>query len=93
MVDDSRMPSVAPTHASLAPVDVGQRRLGAGAVGVHDVAVVIITAQYVGNDFAESLGINALVYVLDGVVHIFFRSRNATHIVSLFNHDGISNRV
>ena len=47
-------------HAKVAcffPVEVGQRRFGAGTVGVHNVAEVGVAAQNVGYDFAESLGI------------------------------------
>jgi len=55
----------------LLPVHVGQGRLRAGTVGVHDVAVGRVAAQYVGYNLAEGLWIEALVNVFDGSVDIF----------------------
>ena len=40
--------------ARLLPVEIGQRGLGARAVGVHDVAILRVSAQYVGDNLAES---------------------------------------
>ena len=53
---------------------------------MHDVAVFGIASEDVGNDFAESLRIKALVDVLDGVVHIFLAGTYATHHISLVSH-------
>ncbi len=69
--------------ARLFPVGVGQRRFGAGAVGVHYVAPFGVAAQDVGDDLAESLGKDSLVYILDGGVHIFFCSGNTAEVVTL----------
>ena len=46
--------------AGLLPVDVGEAALGACAVGVHDIAVLGIAAQDVGQNLAEGLRINTL---------------------------------
>ena len=54
------------------PIKIGERGFGSGAVGVHDVAIVGVAAENVGNDFAESLRIEAFVYVLDGIVDVLF---------------------
>ena len=69
--------------ARFAPVHVSQARLGACAVGVHDVAVFRVAAQNVGDDFAECLGEDAFVDVLDGVVHVLLHSGDAAHHVTL----------
>ena len=69
--------------ARLFPVHIGEARLRSGAVGVHDVAVVGVAAEDVGDDFAEGLGEEALVNVLDGGMHIFFHSADTAHHVSL----------
>ena len=74
--------------ARLPPVEVGQRGLGARAVGVHDVAILRVSAQYVGDNLAESPREDALVDVLDGVVNVFFRCAYAAHHVSLVAHSG-----
>ena len=58
--------------AGFFPIKVGQRRFGAGPVGVHDVAVVFIASQIVGYYFAECFREEAFVDVLDGVVDVFF---------------------
>ena len=62
--------------ACFAPVGVGERRFCAGTVGVHDVAVVGVTTEHVGDYFAERFRIKTLVHILDGVVDVFFRCRN-----------------
>ena len=67
--------------ARLAPVHVSEARLGAGAVGMHYVAIVGVTPQQVGYNLAESLGEEALVDILDGIVHILFRSGNSALVV------------
>jgi hypothetical protein len=38
---------------------------------MHDVAIQRVTAEDIGDDFAESVGIQAFVKVLDGVVDVF----------------------
>ena len=65
------------------PVHVSQARLGAGTIGVHDVAVFGVASENIGNDFAKSLWEYAFVYVLDSVVHILFHSAHTAHHVSL----------
>ena len=72
--------------AGLLPVHVGQRRFGSGAVGVHDVAIVGVTAQDIGDNLAEGLWEYAFVYILDGIVHIFFGGTYATHHISVVCH-------
>ena len=69
--------------AGLFPVEIGQTRLGSGAVGVHNVAIVGVAAEDVGNDFTESLRKQSFVDVADGCVHIFFHCAHAAHHVSL----------
>ena len=79
----------APPHAQVAgfaPVHVGQRRLGAGTVGVHDVAIVGVAAQNIGDNLTEGLGKDTFIYILDCVVYIFFRSRYAAQVVTLVAH-------
>ena len=61
----------------LAPVEVGQRGLGACAVGVHDVAVLGVTAEDVGDDLAEGLRVESLVYVLDGGMDVLLAGGDA----------------
>ena len=72
--------------ARLLPVHIGQRRLGAGSIGMHDVAILGIAAQDVGDDLAESLRIEALVDVTDGIVHIFLAGTYAAHHIPLICH-------
>ena len=50
---------------------------------MHDVAIVGVAAENVGNDLTESLWKNAFVDVLDGVVNVFFGSAHAAHHVSV----------
>jgi len=58
--------------ASLFPIEVGERRFGSRTVGVHDVAIERVAPEDVGDDFAKSVGVQAFVEVLDGVVDVFF---------------------
>ena len=53
---------------------------------MHYVTIVWISAQYVGNDFAERLGEDTLIDILYSSVDIFFRSRDPTKVISLFVH-------
>jgi hypothetical protein len=39
---------------------------------MHDVAVLLVSSQEVGDDFTECLGENTFVYVFDSVVYILF---------------------
>ena len=58
--------------ARFAPVHVGQRRLRSGTVGVHDVAIVGVAAENIGDNLAKCLWIKALVDVFNGGVDVFF---------------------
>ena len=51
---------------------------------MHNVAIFRVTAKNVVNDFAKRLREKTFVYVLDGVVNVFFHGTDATHHVSLF---------
>ena len=68
------------------PIKVSEGRLGARTVGVHDVAILRVTAKYIGDNLAESPRENPLVYVLDSVVNVFFRCAYTAHHVSLITH-------
>ena len=68
--------------ASLAPVGVCKAALGAGAVGVHDVAVLRVATKDVGNDLAEGLWEDAFVDVLDGGMDVLLGGRDATRKVA-----------
>ena len=57
--------------AGFLPVHIGKTGLGACSIGMHNVAILRVTAQNVGDNFAESLRENTFVDILDGVVHIF----------------------
>ena len=59
--------------ARLAPVGVGERRLGSRSVGVHDEACLRIARERVRDDFAEGFRIKALIDMADGRVHVLFR--------------------
>ena len=72
--------------ASLFPVHVSQCRLGASAVGMHDVTVLRIATQNIGNNLTEGLWEDALVDVLDGVVYVFFGGTHAAHHISVLFH-------
>ena len=54
----------------LTPIDVGQRRLRARTICMHDVTIGFISPEDIGDDLTESLRIKALVYVADGSMHI-----------------------
>ena len=54
----------------LTPIDVGQRRLCARTICMHDVTIGFISPEDIGDDLTESLRIKALVYVADGSMHI-----------------------
>jgi hypothetical protein len=49
---------------------------------VHDVTVLGVTAQDIGDDLTEGLGIKTFVNVLDGVVHILLGCRYATQHIT-----------
>ena len=67
--------------AGFPPVEVGEGGLGAGPVGVHDVAVVGAATEDVGDDFAEGLREEAFVDVADGVVNVFFGGGDSAQVV------------
>ena len=54
---------------------------------MHDVTVLGITAEDVGDNLTECLGEDTLVDVLDGVVHIFFCGTYAAHHITLVVHN------
>ena len=54
----------------LTPIDVGQRRLRARTICMHDVTIGFISPEDIGDDLTESLRIKALVYVAYGSMHI-----------------------
>jgi hypothetical protein len=53
---------------------------------MHNIAIRFIISQYIGDDLTESLRVDSFVDILDGIVHIFFRGRNATLIVPVITH-------
>jgi len=77
------------THvARLLPIHIGQARLGACAVGMHDIAILRVTAQDVGDNLAESLRVKTFVNVLDGGMHVFLGCTDATHHIAVV-HDSL----
>ena len=50
---------------------------------MHDVAIFRVAAEDVGDDFAESIGIQAFIEVLDGVVDVFLFGGNAALRVTI----------
>jgi len=63
--------------ARFLPIGVGQRRFGAGPVGVHDKTCVAVAGEVVGNDFAECFRVEPLVDILDGRVHVLLGGGDA----------------
>ena len=55
-----------------------QRRLGPRSVGMHDVAIVGITAEDVGDNLTESLRIETFVDVLDSSMDVLLGGRDST---------------
>jgi hypothetical protein len=53
---------------------------------MHDVTVLRIAAENFWNYLAECLREDSLVDVLDGVVYVLLRGRNATLHISLIAH-------
>ena len=53
---------------------------------MHDITILRVTAQYVGDNLTESLWEDALVDVLDGSVYVLFRSTHAPHHVPVISH-------
>ena len=72
--------------ASLLPVHVSQARLGTCTVGVHNVAILWVTAQDIRYNLAESLWEDTLVDVLDSVVNIFLCCAYTAHHISIVTH-------
>jgi len=58
---------------------------------MHNEAVVVISGKVVRYNFAESLREQALIYILDGVVHVFLRGRNTPLAVALAGSIGHKN--
>ena len=50
---------------------------------MQDVAIEWVAAENVGDDFAESVGIQTFVEVLDGVVDVFLFGRDAALSVTI----------
>jgi hypothetical protein len=50
---------------------------------MHDVTIERIATQDIRHNFTKSLGIQTLVNVFDGLVHIFLGCGNATQDISL----------
>jgi hypothetical protein len=48
---------------------------------MHNVAVIGIAPQQVGDNLAESIGEETLVYILDGVVNVLFGGGNTALVV------------
>ena len=54
---------------------------------MHDVAILRIASQNVGNNFAESLWEDSLVNILDGIMHIFLGGTHTAHHISVVAHN------
>ena len=50
---------------------------------MHDVAILVVSAEDVGDDFAECLWKDSFIDVLDGVVNIFFGGTYAPHHIAI----------
>ena len=48
---------------------------------MHNVAILCIAAQQIGDNLAESVGVETLVDILDGIVHILLRSGNTALVI------------
>ena len=51
---------------------------------MHDVAILIITTQNIRYNLAKSVGIQAFVKILDGVVDVFLLCGNASQLITFF---------
>ena len=69
--------------ARLFPIHICQRRLGSRSIGVHDVAILGVASQNVGDYLAERLREYPFIDVLYGCMHVFFGSRDTTLHVSV----------
>ena len=69
--------------AGLLPIGVGEAALGAGAVGVHDVAPFGVASEDVGDNLAEGSRVETLIDVLDGVVDVLLGGTNAAQGIPL----------
>ncbi len=72
--------------ASLLPIEVGQRGLRSGSVGMHNVAIVGVATEDVGDDFAECVRVEPLVEILDGVVDVFFFCGDAALTITIVHY-------
>jgi hypothetical protein len=50
---------------------------------MHDITIVRITPENIGDDLTKSLREDTLIDVLDGIVHVFFGCTDATHHISV----------
>ena len=88
-IHDERVLSDAFPNAQITrlfPIHIGEARLRASPVSMHDVAVLRITTEDVGDYLAESLREDTLVDVLDGVVNVLFCSAHTAHHIALIVH-------
>ena len=69
--------------ARFTPIGIGEATLCTRAIGMHDVAHGGIATEDIGDDLAESFGIETFVNIFDGVVHVLFGGTYAAQAVSL----------
>ena len=69
--------------ACFLPIHIGQTGFRASAISMHDIAVFRIASKNIGDDLAECLWEDTLIYVLNGVMYVFFRRTHATHHISV----------
>ena len=72
--------------ARLLPIHIGEARLSASTVCVHDVAVLRVTAQDVRDNLTEGLREYAFVDVFYRVVNVLFCSAHTSHHIALIVH-------
>ena len=71
--------------AGLLPVHISEGGFRAGTIGMHDVTILGISTEDIGDNLTESLREDTLVYILDGVMHIFLCGRDAAHHISVIH--------
>ena len=64
------------------PVHIGQRRFCSCSVSMHHQAIGIVSCQMIGYNFTKCLREQALVYIFNRIVNVFFGSRNPTLTIS-----------
>ena len=52
---------------------------------MHDVTILWVASEDVGDDFAECLREDSLVNVFDSVVYVFLCGRNTTHHITIIH--------